>query len=56
MVDEDNPKLSKIFRWYAGDFKKTGVSIRKYINQYSEIKIKKGADIDYLSYDWALNE
>lgn len=56
LVDEDNPKLSKIFRWYAGDFKKTGVSIRKYINQYSEIKIKKGADIDYLSYDWALNE
>lgn len=55
-LDPDNPKLSKIFRWYGGDFKKTGKSIREYINQYAEVKIKEGADIDYKDYIWTLNE
>lgn len=55
-LDPDNPKMSKIFRWYGGDFKKTGKSVREYINQYAEIKIKEGADIDYQDYIWTLNE
>jgi hypothetical protein len=55
-LDADNPKMSKIFKWYAGDFKKTGKSVRDYINQYAEVKINEGADIDYLDYIWTLNE
>ncbi len=55
-LDPDNPKLSKIFKWYGGDFKKTGMSKREFINQYAEIKIKKGANIKYLDYKWNLNE
>lgn len=55
-LDTDNPKLSKIFKWYSGDFKKTGMSVREFINQYAEVKIKKGADIDWLDYKWNLNE
>lgn len=55
-LDPNNPKMSKLFKWYSGDFKKTGKSVREYINQYAEVKIKKGADIDYLEYIWTLNE
>ena len=55
-LDPNNPKLSKIFKWYGGDFKKTGMSKREFINQYAEIKINKGADIDYQTYKWDLNE
>lgn len=55
-LDADNPKMSKIFKWYGGDFKKTGKSVREYINQYAKVKIKKGADIDYKDYIWTLNE
>ncbi len=55
-MDADNPKMSKIFKWYAGDFKKTGKSVRDYINQYAEVKINECADIDYLDYIWTLNE
>ncbi len=55
-LDPDNPKMSKLFKWYSGDFKKTGKSVREYINQYAEVQIKKGADIDYKDYIWTLNE
>lgn len=55
-LDPDNPKLSKLFKWYGGDFKKTGMSVREFVNQYAEVKIKDGANIDYLDYLWNLNE
>lgn len=49
------PKISQLFKWYASDFKKSG-GIIKFINKYSVVKIKKNAHIDYLDYDWSLNE
>ena len=55
-LDANNPKMSKIFKWYGGDFKKTGKSVREFINQYAEVKIEDGADFDYLDYIWTLNE
>ena len=55
-LDANNPKISKIFKWYGGDFKKTGKSVREFINQYAEVKINEGADFDYLDYIWTLNE
>ncbi len=54
-ISPDNPKLSKIFSWFSGDFKKNGTVIQ-FINQYSETKIKPGADLDFMDYDWALND
>lgn len=47
-------KLSKIFSWFRGDFKKK-TSLIGFINQYAPIQINKDADIDYLDYDWNLN-
>lgn len=55
-VDADKPKISMIFKWYAGDFKKNGGSVIDFVNKYSATKINKNASIDYLAYDWGLNE
>jgi hypothetical protein len=55
-LSADNPKLSSIFKWYSGDFKDEAESIRAYVNKYAKTKINKDADIDYLDYDWRLND
>lgn len=55
-VSADKPQLSMIFKWYGGDFKKNGSSVIDFVNKYAATKINKNADIDYLTYDWGLNE
>lgn len=55
-LDPNNPKLSKLFKWYGGDFRATGMSVVEFINQYAEIKINKGASKGYLDYSWKLNK
>ncbi len=55
-VSNTNPKLSKIFDWFAGDFKVNGKSKIDFINQFTTVKIDKNANIGYLEYDWKLNE
>lgn len=47
--------LSKIFNWYGGDFNNNGTLI-EFINKYSSMKLNKDADIDWMDYNWALNE
>jgi hypothetical protein len=54
-ISENKIQISKIFKWYKGDFTEKGTLIA-YLNQYSKIKINAKADIDYLEYDWNLNE
>lgn len=54
-ISPDAPKVSKLMKWYSGDFKGHAESIADYINRYSEIKINPGAKPDYLDYDWSLN-
>ncbi len=52
-----NPKLSKIFKWYKKDFEVNGNSdVIQFINQYSNVKINEDASIDYLDYNWNLNQ
>lgn len=56
-ISPDNPQLSKIFKWFKNDFLLDGErDLIGFINQYSDIKIKKNADIDYRDYNWSLNE
>jgi len=50
--------LSKIFKWYADDFKP---SVREYLLTFAQGKAKEtlqnsDVEIDYLDYDWSLNE
>jgi hypothetical protein len=50
-------KLSKIFKWYGDDWKKMkGSPYLSFVENFiPEIKGKK-PDIDFLDYDWSLNE
>ena len=49
-------ELSKIFTWFAGDFRKTAPSVTAFINRYADVKLADNVDISYLDYDWALNK
>lgn len=48
-------KISRIFKWFSGDFKVDG-SIIPFLNRYSSIKITPDAKIDYMDYSWTLND
>ena len=54
-IEKNKVQLSKIFRWFKGDFTKNG-SLIDYVNRYSDIEISKTSKIGYLMYDWGLNE
>jgi len=54
-ISEDSIQLSKIFQWYAKDFKTDG-SLIDYLNKYSDIVINPRAKKSYKKYDWSLNE
>lgn len=56
-VNAKNPKLSAIFDFYGKDMTKwSGKTLVGFINQYSPIQIKEDAAIEFLDYDWSLNE
>lgn len=48
-------QLSKIFEWYAADFKASGDAVGL-INKYRSEPIPTGAKVSYFDYDWSLNE
>lgn len=55
ILSANAPQLSEIFKWYKSDFTENG-SLIDYINQYADVKILPNAKIDYLDYNWRLNE
>jgi hypothetical protein len=48
-------RLSQIFSWFTGDFTKKE-SLIAFLNRYATVKISSGASVDYLDYNWDLNE
>ncbi len=54
-ISADQLQLSRIFSWFKKDFTKKG-NLIDFLNQYTEVKIRKDASIDHLGYDWRLNE
>jgi hypothetical protein len=54
-LSTDHLVISKLFKWYGGDFKKHTTLIA-YLNHYSPTPIDQHADIDYMDYNWGLNE
>lgn len=48
--------LSSILNWYGTDFTKTGISKIDFLNKYSKTKINNTASVEYLKYNWLLNE
>lgn len=47
--------LSKIFKWYKGDFTENA-ALLEYINTYLDNPTHKDTDVEYLDYDWSLND
>lgn len=54
-LSNDEAELSKIFRWFKGDFTRKG-NLIDFINHYAENPLNASASINYLDYDWNLNE
>ena len=55
-VSGSHPKLSKIFSWYGMDFNKNGKTVKDFVNRHATVKIRDDATIDYMDYDWNLND
>jgi hypothetical protein len=56
LITSEKATLSKIFSWYRGDFKLENESVTDFINKYSEVKLNSNIDVDYMDYDWNLND
>ncbi len=54
-ITADAIEISKIFKWFKGDFTKKGDLIA-FLNRYSATTINANASIDHKDYDWSLNE
>ncbi|MFK7935719.1 MAG: DUF547 domain-containing protein [Saprospiraceae bacterium] len=55
-TSSEEVKLSKIFDWFKGDFKEKYPSVTAFVNEYGPIKLDTDASLDYLDYDWNLND
>ena len=55
LITENTASLSKIFLWYRMDFEKRQ-TLTSFLNKYSDIKIHDDVSIDFLEYNWALNQ
>lgn len=48
-------QLSKIFKWYKSDFTESS-TLLEYINRYLEHPIRTNTNVEYLDYNWSLND
>lgn len=55
-ISKNKLQISEIFKWYKDDFIANGGTIIDYLNKYSEVKIQPNTSIDYIQYDWGLND
>lgn len=54
-IQGDRAELSRIFKWFKGDFTREE-SLVAFINRYSNSPLSAEAEIEYLEYDWKLND
>jgi len=54
-ITENSVEISKIFSWFAKDFKEEGTII-DFLNRYSDVTINNKAKKSFKKYDWSLNE
>lgn len=53
-ITADKAQISKILKWYGGDFDEYG-GVRKFVNDYGPVKIQESVKLEYLDYLWPLN-
>jgi len=54
LITKEEAKLSKILKWYSGDFDEYG-GVRKFVNDYGPETIANTVELEYLDYLWPLN-
>ena len=54
-IAADQMKLSKIFKWFKGDFTKQGTLVQ-FIKPYTDTPIDESTNISFKDYNWNLNE
>ncbi len=52
-ITPHHARLSMIFLWYEKDFPS---GIRAYVNRYAHIRLLPDATLEFLPYDWSLND
>jgi len=50
-INDSSIEISKIFEWYGKDFG----NLVNFLNKYSSTKINTDAKVNYVDYNWALN-
>ncbi|WP_435578934.1 DUF547 domain-containing protein [Gilvibacter sp.] len=56
-ISENQAKVSQLFNWYAKDYLANGTpSVKEFINRYSDVQIAPETTLEFLEYDWSLNE
>lgn len=55
-IAAEGAQISKIFKWFRSDFESPGTSLWDYLNTYSSTKLSTEAPIEFLPYDWSLND
>ena len=55
-ISKNSVELSKIFKWYAKDFKTEDQHLIDFLNQYTSIRIETNAKKSFKDYNWNLNE
>lgn len=55
LIKNKKAKVSPIFDWFGEDFTKRG-SLTDYLNKFSEVKLDPNAKIEFMEYNWNLNE
>lgn len=55
IIQEKEAKLSSIFNWFNKDFT-NGNTLIGFVNQFSKTTIEQGTKVEFLEYDWNLNE
>ncbi|MBV6646209.1 MAG: DUF547 domain-containing protein [Cyclobacteriaceae bacterium] len=55
IITEEKMQISKIFRWFKGDFTKQQ-NLIVFLNQFTEVQLTDETEVSYLDYNWQLNE
>ena len=56
VISPEKAQVSKIFKWFRADFESAGVSLLDYLNRYTDKRLNPSTPIEFLPYDWSLNE
>ncbi len=54
--DAREVKVSEILKFYREDFLRTSPDLTAYINRYLGAKIPEGYKVDFIAYDWTVND